>query len=150
MFGVVRAMKFKFSCFQAIVPPITGPTHRNWTDIEDGWRLLEMIWYVLISIREMTATINIKCETVETKTYWNIECRLATSMNQPIPIVLKICHVISIMASHRPRDMGRIQRLTSVCMDAPTLPTDTVRENWEFGPYMFGGKEVSRICRYSY
>lgn len=27
-----------------------------------------------------------------------------------------------------PRDMGRIQRLTSVSMDAPTLPTDTVRE----------------------
>ena len=40
MFGVVRVMKFKFSCFQAIVPPITGPTQQkpDWY-----WRWIKIV-----------------------------------------------------------------------------------------------------------
>ena len=93
-----------------------------------------MIQYVLISIREMTATINTKfMKSKPIEILDDIGCRLATWMNQQFPIVQRICHVLLIMSSCRPRDMGRIQRLTSVCMDAPTLPTDTVRGTGNLG-----------------
>ena len=54
-----------------------------------------------------------------------------------------------------PRDMGRIQRLTSVSMDAPTLPTDTVRLGEERSIYsgygghgwMEDGEEVFKLLR---